>query len=151
MLTYPRTSSKCLPEDYREVVAETLAAFAENRRRDEGFADLAAAAARLRENGLENDARIFDTLCAGGTGAIAASAHVRTERFVALHRAVAEQRLDDARRIAQELAPLIRALFAEPNPAPLKALLAHEGLISDELRPPQVAASAPLRQQLAML
>src|SRR5438034_7820737 len=60
LLTYPRTSSKCLPEDYREVVAETLAAFAENRRRDEGFADLAAAAARLRENGLENDARIFD-------------------------------------------------------------------------------------------
>ena len=98
-----------------------------------------------------DDARIFDTLCAGGAGAIAASAHVRTERFVAMHRAVAEQRLDDARRIAQELAPLIRALFAEPNPAPLKALLAHEGLISDELRPPLVAASAPLRQQLAML
>ncbi|TMA36396.1 MAG: DNA topoisomerase III [Deltaproteobacteria bacterium] len=60
VLTYPRTSSKCLPEDYRDTVAETLTAFAENRRRDEGFADLAAAAARLRENGLENDARIFD-------------------------------------------------------------------------------------------
>jgi 4-hydroxy-tetrahydrodipicolinate synthase len=68
-----------------------------------------------------------------------------------MYRAVAEQRLDDARRIAQELAPLIRALFAEPNPAPLKALLAHEGLISDELRPPLVVASAQLRQQLATL
>jgi DNA topoisomerase III len=60
VLTYPRTSSKCLPEDYRETVAETLASFAENRRRDDGFADLAAAAGRLRENGLENEARIFD-------------------------------------------------------------------------------------------
>src|SRR5215468_4660167 len=60
VLTYPRTSSKCLPEDYRETVAQTLAAFAETRRRDEGFADLAAAAVRLRENGLENEARIFD-------------------------------------------------------------------------------------------
>jgi DNA topoisomerase-3 len=60
VLTYPRTSSKCLPEDYRDTVAATLQSFAENRRRDEGFADLAAAAARLRENGLENEARIFD-------------------------------------------------------------------------------------------
>jgi DNA topoisomerase-3 len=60
LLTYPRTSSKCLPEDYRDNVAQTLAAFAQSRRRDEGFADLAAAAARLRESGLENEARIFD-------------------------------------------------------------------------------------------
>ncbi len=60
VLTYPRTSSKCLPEDYRDIVAETLASFAKTKSRDEGFADLAAAAARLRENGLENEARIFD-------------------------------------------------------------------------------------------
>jgi 4-hydroxy-tetrahydrodipicolinate synthase len=95
-----------------------------------------------------DDARIFDTLCAGGAGAVAASAHVRTERFVSLHRAVLEQRVDDARRIAHELAPLIRTLFAEPNPAPLKALLAHEGLVSDEVRPPLAVASAPLRERL---
>src|SRR5258705_6829010 len=60
VLPYPRTSSKCLPEDYREVVAETLAAFAATKRRDEGFADLAAAAARLRQNGLANEAKIFN-------------------------------------------------------------------------------------------
>jgi len=60
ILTYPRTSSKCLPQDYRATVSATLASFAENRRRDEGFADFAAAAARLREAGLENEARIFD-------------------------------------------------------------------------------------------
>jgi DNA topoisomerase III len=60
ILTYPRTSSKCLPQDYRATVDATLASFAEIRRRDEGFADFAAAAARLRERGLENEARIFD-------------------------------------------------------------------------------------------
>jgi DNA topoisomerase-3 len=60
VLTYPRTSSKCLPEDYRDNVAATLASFAETKRRDEGFADLAAAAARLRENGLENEDKIFN-------------------------------------------------------------------------------------------
>jgi DNA topoisomerase III len=60
VLTYPRTSSKCLPEDYRETVAATLASFAETKRRDEGFADLSAAAARLRESGLENEDKIFN-------------------------------------------------------------------------------------------
>jgi DNA topoisomerase-3 len=60
VLTYPRTSSKCLPEDYRDTVAATLASFAETKRRDEGFADLSAAAARLRESGLENEDKIFN-------------------------------------------------------------------------------------------
>jgi len=60
VLTYPRTSSKCLPEDYRDTVAGTLEAFASSGRSDEGFADYAAAAARLRESGLENEKKIFD-------------------------------------------------------------------------------------------
>ncbi len=60
ILTYPRTSSKCLPEDYRETVAATLESYATSGRSEEGFADYAAAAARLRESGLENEARIFD-------------------------------------------------------------------------------------------
>jgi DNA topoisomerase-3 len=60
ILTYPRTSSKCLPEDYRATVEATLESFATNDRADEGFADYAAAAIRLRDSGLENEARIFD-------------------------------------------------------------------------------------------
>ncbi|MEM7410801.1 MAG: DNA topoisomerase [Myxococcota bacterium] len=60
ILTYPRTSSRCLPEDYRATVDQTLTSFATNKRDDEGFADYAAAAARLRENGLENEKRTFD-------------------------------------------------------------------------------------------
>jgi DNA topoisomerase-3 len=60
ILTYPRTSSKCLPEDYRDTVAATLESYASSGRSEEGFADYAAAATRLRESGLENEARIFD-------------------------------------------------------------------------------------------
>jgi DNA topoisomerase-3 len=60
ILTYPRTSSKCLPEDYRATVEATLESFATSGRQDEGFADFAAAAARLREAGLENEKKIFD-------------------------------------------------------------------------------------------
>jgi 4-hydroxy-tetrahydrodipicolinate synthase len=93
----------------------------------------------------------FNTLCLGGSGAIAASAHVRPERFVALYRALAAGRLDEGRRIFHALAPLIQTLFAEPNPAPVKALLAAQGLIRDELRMPMTRAGDALRERLAAL
>jgi 4-hydroxy-tetrahydrodipicolinate synthase len=97
------------------------------------------------------DLQMFNTLCMGGSGAIAASAHVRTERFVALYRALAAGALDEARRIFHTLVPLIHALFAEPNPAPVKASLALQGLIRDELRLPMTRASEILAQRLAAL
>ena len=55
LLTYPRTDSRCLPDDYRSVVDDVLRSFA-NRSGDE----FAPHAARLLERGLENDGRIFD-------------------------------------------------------------------------------------------
>ncbi len=57
LLTYPRTDSRCLPNDYRQTVDELLQTFA-------GFgdehADYAAGAKRLLEQGLENDQRVFN-------------------------------------------------------------------------------------------
>ncbi|WMY10583.1 4-hydroxy-tetrahydrodipicolinate synthase [Paraburkholderia phenoliruptrix] len=95
------------------------------------------------------DMQIFNTLCLGGSGAIAASAHVRTEQFVALYRALAAGALQEGRRIFHTLVPLIHALFAEPNPAPVKAWLASQGLIRDELRLPMTRASTTLAERLA--
>ncbi|WP_433695560.1 4-hydroxy-tetrahydrodipicolinate synthase [Paraburkholderia phenoliruptrix] len=95
------------------------------------------------------DMQIFNTLCLGGSGAIAASAHVRTEQFVALYRALAAGALEEGRRIFHTLVPLIHALFAEPNPAPVKAWLASQGLIRDELRLPMTRASTTLAERLA--
>ncbi|MFL9981674.1 4-hydroxy-tetrahydrodipicolinate synthase [Paraburkholderia sediminicola] len=97
------------------------------------------------------DITMFNTLCLGGSGAIAASAHLRPERFVALYRALSAGRLDEGRRIFHELAPLIQALFAEPNPAPVKALLATQGLIRDELRMPMTRAGDALVARLREL
>ncbi|RDJ99471.1 4-hydroxy-tetrahydrodipicolinate synthase [Paraburkholderia lacunae] len=97
------------------------------------------------------DVNIFNTLCLGGSGAIAASAHLRPERFVALYRALAAGRLEEGRRIFHALAPLIQALFAEPNPGPVKALLAAHGLIRNELRMPMTRAGAALVERLREL
>jgi DNA topoisomerase-3 len=61
ILTYPRTASRCLPNDYRAIVDEVLETFAGvGAREDDGFADYAASAARLQRDGLENEKRIFD-------------------------------------------------------------------------------------------
>ncbi|MCA9512285.1 MAG: topoisomerase C-terminal repeat-containing protein [Myxococcales bacterium] len=65
VLTYPRTDSRCLPEDYRDTVRGVLESYAGGgsgalAKRDTAFADYARAAARLLEDGLENEARTFD-------------------------------------------------------------------------------------------
>lgn len=97
------------------------------------------------------DAQLFSTVAAGGAGAIAASAHVETARFCDVLSLLAKGQLAEARAQWQQLAPVIEALFAEPNPAPLKALLARQGEMANVLREPMMPASAALTQRLAAL
>ncbi|WP_118180054.1 4-hydroxy-tetrahydrodipicolinate synthase [Paraburkholderia phosphatilytica] len=98
-----------------------------------------------------DDLDAFATLCLGGAGAIAATAHVAPERFVELDRAVRTGRLADARANFHRLVPLIHATFAEPNPAPVKAALAAQGWLRDELRAPMLPATSALRERLVRL
>ncbi|MGF6414977.1 4-hydroxy-tetrahydrodipicolinate synthase [Paraburkholderia sp. MM5482-R1] len=98
-----------------------------------------------------NDLELFSTVCAGGSGAIAASAHWRPERFIALYRALTQGKLDEGRRIFHALVPQIQLAFAEPNPAPVKALLAARGWVRNELRLPMTRASEALTERLAAL
>lgn len=98
-----------------------------------------------------NDNEIFSTLCMGGAGAIAATAHLETERFVAMHRALADGRLEEGRALFHALAPLVRALTSETNPAPVKAALAAQGRIANELRAPMTCASEALTRKLTAL
>nr|MDP2191142.1 4-hydroxy-tetrahydrodipicolinate synthase [Rhodoferax sp.] len=97
------------------------------------------------------DAQIFATLALGGSGAIAASAHVHTGRFVGVLQMLKQGELAQARAHWRPLLPLIEALFAEPNPGPLKALLAHQDLIHNELRAPMTQATPGQTQRLIQL
>ena len=94
------------------------------------------------------DAQIFSTVAQGGAGAIAASAHLQTGDFVDVIADLRQGHLAQARERWQALLPLVDLLFAEPNPGPLKAALAHEGWIADELRLPMTPAGATLRLQI---
>ncbi len=94
------------------------------------------------------DAMIFVNACLGGHGAIAAAAHIRPDLYRRMLDQVRGGDLVAARGIADALRPWIRALFAEPNPAPLKAALAALGLIEDGLRLPLLPATAERRARV---
>ena len=94
------------------------------------------------------DEQLFTTLCLGGSGAISAAAHLRTADFVAVVRLLQQGDLLAGRAVFRELLPLIRLAFAEPNPAPVKSLLAMQGLIVDELREPMLRCSDELRERM---
>ncbi|MFI9406850.1 4-hydroxy-tetrahydrodipicolinate synthase [Nocardia sp. NPDC052316] len=82
-------------------------------------------------------------LALGATGGILASATLATAAFAALVTAWRDGPLDEARALGHRLAALSAALFAEPNPSVIKAVLAAEGRIpSPAVRLPLLPASA---------
>ncbi len=88
-----------------------------------------------------DDDRIFSTLCMGGSGAIAASGHLLPQLYAELVSTTRTGQMQRARQLYHALTPLSQALFAEPNPSVFKAMLARQGWMSDELRPPHSPAT----------
>jgi 4-hydroxy-tetrahydrodipicolinate synthase len=89
-----------------------------------------------------DDAFLLPTVLMGGAGAIAAAANLCTDRFVAMLAAGARQEVATSRPHAEALLPLVQALFAEPNPAVIKALLHADGLLpTPHVRSPLADAS----------
>jgi 4-hydroxy-tetrahydrodipicolinate synthase len=88
------------------------------------------------------DPILFPIMCMGGAGAIAASAHVCTERFVAMIECGLAGKLEDGRAHAEALLPITQTGFAEPNPAVFKGVLHAQGRIATpDLRMPMTNAS----------
>jgi 4-hydroxy-tetrahydrodipicolinate synthase len=77
-----------------------------------------------------DDPFLFPLVLMGGHGAVSASAHVCTARFVEMIECGLNGRVAEGRAHAEALLPLVQALFAEPSPAPLKAVLHAAGRIA---------------------
>ncbi|GLZ51919.1 4-hydroxy-tetrahydrodipicolinate synthase [Actinomycetospora sp. NBRC 106378] len=91
-----------------------------------------------------DDPFIAPTVLLGGRGAIAASSHVATDRFAALVADGLAGRTEAARAHHTALLPVVSALFAEPNPVVVKALLHAAGRIATpDVRMPLAPASPP--------
>lgn len=89
-----------------------------------------------------NDNTLFNDLRLGAVGAISAAAHIRPDLFVLLYDLVSNGHIKHAHMLFEQLLPLIKLLFSESNPAPVKAALAMQGLIGDSLRLPMTSMSA---------
>jgi 4-hydroxy-tetrahydrodipicolinate synthase len=84
----------------------------------------------------------------GGHGCISVLSNVCPARVVALYDLVASGQLSRARASFEQLFPLIRALFLETNPSPVKAALESLALCTDTVRLPLVPASEVLKARL---
>ena len=90
-----------------------------------------------------DDPFLFPLVVMGGAGAIAASANVATDRFAAMIDAGLAGDVAGGRPLAEALLPLTLALFAEPSPAVIKAVLHAQGKIpTPHVRMPLAEASS---------
>lgn len=88
------------------------------------------------------DAFLFPLTVMGARGAIAATAHVCTTRFVSMIEHGLAGRVAEGRADAEALLPVVQACFAEPNPAVFKGVLHAQGLIpTADVRAPLMNAS----------
>ena len=95
------------------------------------------------------DALFFSTLALGGAGGILASAHLKTEDFVAVYDSMRANDHRGALAVWKRLSPMIPLLFEEPNPAPVKYCLSRLGLIdSPETRLPLMGVTPALQSKL---
>jgi len=89
-----------------------------------------------------DDPIMFPLVLLGAAGAIAASAHVCTRRYVEMIECGLAGKVDEGRAHHEALLPVARACFAEPNPAVFKGVLAAQGLIATpDVRAPLANAS----------
>lgn len=98
-----------------------------------------------------DDALFLSTLSLGGHGAISAAAHVRPDLFVRIHALMKLGEAEQATTIFNALLPLIHILFSEPNPGPIKAALAMQGKLQQNLRLPMTIMSRAGQEQLAKI
>jgi 4-hydroxy-tetrahydrodipicolinate synthase len=89
-----------------------------------------------------DDQFIYPLTLMGARGAIAASAHIATRRFAEMVDAGLAGRVEEGRAHHEALLPLAQALFAEPSPAVIKAVLHAQGRIpTPNVRMPLANAS----------
>ncbi len=83
----------------------------------------------------------------GASGVVSVVANVAPKKTVALVQAIIDGDMEKARRLHFELLPLVRAMFLETNPIPVKTAYRLMGLAAGPLRLP-LAPMAPEKEQI---
>lgn len=90
-------------------------------------------------------------LAQGGDGVISITANLLPEKMAAFIRAWMDKDMESFHTLNSALMPLHGAMFAEPNPIPVKAAMEVLGKCAHEVRLPLVAASAETVAKLTKL
>lgn len=102
-----------------------------------------------------NDGELLPTLALGGIGLISVISNLYPAKMATIHRLFIEGRNADAAKEAAVLLPLIRLMFAETNPSPIKYAMSLCGLCTSEMRlpmtPPPHALCEKIKTELNKL
>ncbi|MDD1539475.1 4-hydroxy-tetrahydrodipicolinate synthase [Riemerella anatipestifer] len=85
---------------------------------------------------------------AGGDGVISVIGQAYPKEFSEMIKLAKDEKVKEAYAIHNQLVEITRLIFAEGNPAGIKAVLAHKGIIKNHLRLPLVKASESLQQKI---
>jgi 4-hydroxy-tetrahydrodipicolinate synthase len=96
-----------------------------------------------------DDDLVLPQIACGYQGVISVAANVIPATFSTMVRECMLQHFESSRTTAIELLPFIQHLFAEGNPAGVKAGLAHIQICDSTVRPPLVEASKGLSETLS--
>ncbi|NIE64776.1 4-hydroxy-tetrahydrodipicolinate synthase [Burkholderia sp. Ax-1719] len=95
-----------------------------------------------------NDDAFLDCLRAGATGGILASAHVCADLLDEVRCLFITGKEADASQLFVRLEPVLKLLFAAPNPSAIKAMMSLDGTLSAQTRMPIMPASEVLVRRL---
>lgn len=93
-----------------------------------------------------NDTQLYTTLALGGKGVISVVSNIAPRQMNLIYKSFKSGDSASAREAQAKLLPLIRAMFAETNPAPIKYAMAHLGLCSGEVRLPLSEVTSETKQ-----
>jgi 4-hydroxy-tetrahydrodipicolinate synthase len=98
-----------------------------------------------------DDAFALPVIALGGVGVISVASNAIPGPLAKMVASALANDWPTARSINTQHFALIQALFSEPSPAPIKAVLALLGLCAETLRLPMVPVTEPTRARLASL
>ncbi|WP_433957078.1 4-hydroxy-tetrahydrodipicolinate synthase [Cytobacillus horneckiae] len=94
------------------------------------------------------DYRAVSSLISGAPGAITASSNLIPDVWVKIYNLVQQKEYDKAVALHKEFFPLMKALYREGNPGPLKAALEMIGLPTGRVSVPLLEASDGVKKEL---
>ncbi|MCX7956957.1 MAG: 4-hydroxy-tetrahydrodipicolinate synthase [Endomicrobia bacterium] len=94
-----------------------------------------------------DDSMTYPMMCLGGKGVISVVANVIPKKLHIFTELLLNKNYEEAKNIHYELYPLMKIMFIETNPIPVKTAMGLMGLCHDELRLPLTPMSSSNKQK----